>query len=300
MKCYNCGLYLKEAIESVLSQTYNNWEIVFWDNHSTDNSRDVFDSYDDSRFKYFLADKHTVVGEARNLAIKQAKGDLIAFLDCDDIWLPEKLEKQVPLFEKETVGLVICDSMFFNNNNKELRQLYKEKKPPTGLVFKELLGDYFISLETAVIRKSLLDGMDEWFDPRFEVIEEYDFFVRVGFEWELEYVDAVLAKWRVHGSSLTWNKTELFPAETRMFLDKLRIIIPDFDTVYCSEIYEVTARIAFQEAILAWECGDSKLARKILKPYRREKVNALIVTIWTLVLPFRTFNFINKFRNGLI
>jgi len=299
MNCRNSGKYLRAAIDSVIAQTYKNFEIIFWDNQSTDDSSSIFKSYNDPRLRYFLAPEYTALGEARNLAMQQAKGEFIAFLDCDDLWFPQKLEKQIPLFRNEAVGLVICDTIFFNSK-KDIRQLYQNKKPPTGNVFRELLGAYFVSMETPVIRKVVLDGMDHWFDTRFDVIEEYDFFVRLGYKWEVAYVDEVLAKWRVHGASWTWSKPELFPAETRMLLDKLRTSIPDFDSQYEKEIRAVMVKIALQEAVIAWRLGDSGKARDILKPFRHESHSAMLLSIWALLLPFKTFDLANKIRVGLV
>lgn len=297
MNCRNSGKYLREAIDSVLAQTYTHWEIVFWDNQSTDDSSRIFKSYSDLRLRYFLAPEYTALGEARNLAIREAKGEFVAFLDCDDLWFPQKLEKQIPLFNKDSVGLVICDTVFFNSK-KDIRQLYKKKKPPTGYVFRELLGAYFISMETPVIRRAVLDEMDHWFDTRFEVIEEYDFFVRLGYKWEVAYVDEVLAKWRVHGASWTWSKPELFPAETRLFLDKLRTLIPDFDSRYAQEIHAVMVKIALQDAVVSWRSGDPKKAREVLKPFRHESLPVILITAWTR-FPFKTFDLVNRVRVGL-
>lgn len=298
MNCRNSSKYLREAIDSVLAQTYTNWEIIFWDNQSTDESSRIFKNYNNPQLRYFLAPEYTALGEARNLAIRQSKGEFIAFLDCDDLWFPQKLEKQIPMFRKESVGLVICDTLFFNSK-KDIRQLYKKEKPPTGHVFRELLGSYFISMETPVIRRTVLDQMDHWFDMRFEVIEEYDFFVRLGYKWEVAYVDEVLAKWRVHEASWTWSKPELFPAETRTFLNKMSTLIPDFDSRYAKEIRAVVVKIALQEAIVSWRIGDSRNARDILKPFCRESLPAMLISMWAWILPFRTFDFANRVRVGL-
>ena len=95
INCFNGEKYLKDCLESVRLQTYANWEIIFWDNKSKDNSKKIFKSFKDKRFKYFLAKKHTNLYEAKNLALKKANGDIIAFLDTDDLWLKNKLQKQV-------------------------------------------------------------------------------------------------------------------------------------------------------------------------------------------------------------
>ena len=96
MNCYNGETYLQESINSVLSQTYKNWELIFWDNQSNDKSAKIFKDYKDGRLKYYCASSHIeTLYKARNYALKNANGEFIAFLDVDDRWLPEKLEKQV-------------------------------------------------------------------------------------------------------------------------------------------------------------------------------------------------------------
>ena len=81
VNCYNGEKYLNEALESIIKQDYKNWELIFWDNCSTDKSKEIFKKFEDLRFKYFLAPKHTTLYQARNLAIKKA----ISFLKDDDI-----------------------------------------------------------------------------------------------------------------------------------------------------------------------------------------------------------------------
>ena len=94
MNCFNGEQYIKEAINSVYAQTYSNWEIIFWDNASSDNSNEIAASYD-AKIKLFKSEETASLGEARSRAIKNANGDWLAFLDVDDIWLPKKLEYQM-------------------------------------------------------------------------------------------------------------------------------------------------------------------------------------------------------------
>ena len=121
MNCYNGEEYLRDAINSIVNQTYENWEIIFWDNRSTDKSAEIFKSYDDSRLKYYLAPTHAnILYKARNHAVKKTKGDFIAFLDVDDWWLNDKLEKQIPLFEVSVVALVYGNLWWvFEKKNKK-------------------------------------------------------------------------------------------------------------------------------------------------------------------------------------
>ena len=87
MNCFNGEEYLREAVNSIIKQNYENWEIIFWDNQSTDKSAEIFKSYKDSRLKYYYAPSHSnILYEARNYALKKPNGDFIAFLDVDDWW----------------------------------------------------------------------------------------------------------------------------------------------------------------------------------------------------------------------
>ena len=126
INCYNGQSYLQECLESVKFQTYQNWEIVFWDNQSNDESADIFKNYNDVRFKYFHATKHTSLYQARNLAIKKASGELIAFIDTDDLWEKEKLQLQVELFEDPKIDFVYSNLWLIKKNLDKKKNLFKK------------------------------------------------------------------------------------------------------------------------------------------------------------------------------
>ena len=107
INCFNGEKYLREAIDSVYAQTYEDWEIIFWDNHSSDCSAEIAKSYD-HKLKYFLAKEHTSLGEARNLALQEANGDYVAFLDSDDKYLPDKIKVQLAAMQES--GLILSFS----------------------------------------------------------------------------------------------------------------------------------------------------------------------------------------------
>lgn len=100
MPSYNTAQYIRESIQSVLNQTYHNWELVIVDDCSTDNSDEVVASIKDDRIKYIKNEKNSGAAISRNRALREAKGKWIAFLDSDDLWMPEKLEKQIEFMEK--------------------------------------------------------------------------------------------------------------------------------------------------------------------------------------------------------
>ena len=100
MNCHNGEEYLEEAINSVFEQTYEKWEIIFFDNNSNDNTKKITEKYTE-KLVYFRSNKFLRLYEARNLAINLCKGDLICFLDSDDIWVAEKLEVQLSHYSDE-------------------------------------------------------------------------------------------------------------------------------------------------------------------------------------------------------
>lgn len=127
MNCYNGEKYLREALDSVLAQTYTNWELIFWDNRSTDQSAAICKSYGDSRMRYFYAEEHTELGAARILAFQEVRGDFVAVLDTDDISHPERLARQVAFLKAHPdVALVGSWARYIDEHG----ETYAEFKPP--------------------------------------------------------------------------------------------------------------------------------------------------------------------------
>ena len=103
MNVRNGASTLREALDSVMAQTFTDWELIVWDDRSTDDSAQIVARYSDPRIRYFLSPEETSLGKARDTAIRQARGEWLAFLDQDDLWMPRKLEMQMALAEPETL-----------------------------------------------------------------------------------------------------------------------------------------------------------------------------------------------------
>lgn len=298
MNCLNCEKYLKEAIDSVYDQTYKNWEIIFWDNASADSSAEIARNYD-GRLRYFRGEKTVSLGAARNKALEQTMGEFIAFLDCDDIWMPEKLEKQIPLFNDPEVGLVFCDTIFFNEKGGSKRY-YSHRSYWTGWCFSELFTDYFLSMETVVIRRAVLDSEDYWFDIRFNMIEEADLFRRIAYKWKLSMVNEPLSKWRVHSSSWTWTRGHILYEETLQMLANYHEIFPEFSSRFAQEISTLKRQIIISNALSIWRSGNSNGARKFLAPFLFSNIKIFVVFFMTL-FPAKILNpLVNRFRKNII
>ncbi len=200
MNCYNGAKYVRAAIESVLAQSYADWELVFWDNQSTDESSDIVRSYADPRIKYFHAPVHTSLYEARNYAVQKTTGELLAFLDVDDTWLPAKLEQQIALFADAKVGFV-CGNYWVDSESKGCRWLAHKRPLPNGYVLDELLKFYFVGLVTLMVRRSALDSLSYHFDRRYHIIGDLDMVMRLAISWKVGSVQAPIAVVRLHGNN---------------------------------------------------------------------------------------------------
>ncbi len=202
MNCFNGENFLKDSIESIKNQTYQNWEIIFWDNKSKDKSAKIFKSYDDKRFKYFDADKHTALYEARNLAIEKSNGDFIAFLDVDDMWSKDKLEMQMGFFSNSEVGLVYSN-LWIIKNNMNKKKIYTKKNLPRGFIYDDLIKNYNIGILTVVLRKKFYLKLKKKFDERFSIIGDFDLFLRLSKLCIFESVQKPLAFYRLHAGNLS-------------------------------------------------------------------------------------------------
>ncbi|MFH1982565.1 MAG: glycosyltransferase [Pseudomonadota bacterium] len=277
--CYNGEAYLEETLGSIVAQTFTNWELVVIDDGSTDGTGGIVQRYQKSGWPItYHYQKNAGLGAARNKAIALSRAPFIAFIDQDDLWLPEKLERQSPLFDDPEVGLVFCDTIFFNNRG-DTQRFYGSARPHTGYCFNRLLSHYALSLETVVIRRTALGDPDNWFDIRFNMIEEADLFRRIGYRWKLAMVDRPLAKWRVHADSWSWRKGYLMVAETDQMLARFKKMIPEFESRYHNEIAILRRNTAKDAAFYLWKQGRGAQGRRLLRPYRTTNRRILLLYV---------------------
>lgn len=225
MNCYNSARYLREALESVRAQTFSSWEIVFWDNRSTDESAGIFRSFGDPRFRYFLAPEHTQLGAAKNLAIGQARGEWLAFLDCDDLWLPHKLERQVVIVSEEgpELGLVYGGMEILVENEARKTSMGRSafaarchganKALPEGDIFAALLQENIVPQPTAMVRRSVyqsVGGVDQGLKHAWD----YDLFVKISRVSRVRAVQETVSVYRIHGTNLSHTQTAINYGET--------------------------------------------------------------------------------------
>ena len=165
--------------------------------------------------------------KARNLAIKESKGDFIAFLDTDDLWDENKLELQMCYFNNLEVGVVYSNLWIFKNNT-EKKKLYTKKKLPSGKILDQLINNYNVGILTAVIRKTFYLKLIEKFDERFSIIGDFDLFMRLSKICLFEAVQKPLASYRSHDKNLSkLNKREEIE-ESEIWLRENKLNLNEF------------------------------------------------------------------------
>jgi glycosyltransferase involved in cell wall biosynthesis len=184
---FNREKELERAINSVLSQTFTNWEICIIDNNSTDNSIQLINRYNDSRIRVFMIHNNGIIGASRNLGIKKSKGKYLAFLDSDDWWSSRKLEKSIKVLEQGDASLVYHDLYTVNNENQKFFFKKTKSRKLSKPIFEELLiyGNT-ICTSSVVIRKNILtkiSGFTE--DSRFAAGEDFDAWLTIAESGEI-------------------------------------------------------------------------------------------------------------------
>ena len=209
MNCFNGSRYLREALDSLVHQTFEDWELIFWDNQSTDISKDILFSYKEPRFKYFYSDEHTSLGPARLNAMKVASGEWFSFLDVDDIWFPDKLEAQVACIKSNpSIGLVFSRCEYFFDVEKEnahtrgsSKILPIVKKLPGKNLATELFKGNFIPFPSLMIKKAALAELGPI--PSYSHPPDYFFSLGIARLFPAASVDRALCRYRLHDANLT-------------------------------------------------------------------------------------------------
>ena len=190
---YNRANVLPRAIDSVLQQTHENIELIVVDDSSTDNTREVVESYNDNRIRYTRLDSNSGANTARNTGINISSGDYIAFLDSDDEWLPSKISKQLNTFKyaNNSTGLVYTGRKYIGQDD-ELNAVVTPKLQ--GDVSGNMLADNFVgTFSTALIKKSILEVVEPP-DESFDSGQDWEFFTRISFLYEFGVVDEPMVK----------------------------------------------------------------------------------------------------------
>lgn len=232
---YNSEQYIGETIASVRNQSYENWEMIIVDDCSTDQSADIVKKQmeEDARIHYYQNNENKGVAQSRNMAIKKAQGRYLAFLDSDDIWMKDKLEKQVTYMKQNEVGFCYSACKVIDERGNDTG---KVRHVPEQVSYKQLLKGNCIPCLTVVIDREQFDMVVMPDIPH----EDYATWLSILKAGKSAYgINEVLAEYRVSSKSISGNKFQAMRWTWSMYRKYLRLGI--LRSIFCFSCYVMAA-----------------------------------------------------------
>lgn len=220
---YNRGHLIERAIDSVLNQTYSSYEIIVIDDGSTDNTGNVIEAIGDDRIRYIALPENQGVAHARNVGIREARYEYLAFLDSDDEWLPDKLMLQMDKMSKSSAkyGLVYCrmggllrdgSTRFVCPHQDYVKEILE------GDLFRPLLLQNVIGTPAMLVRRECLDQVGG-FKESLKCLEDWELILRIAKKWRIGFVDEILVE--VHKSEGSVSTNTAWYLITRCYIVSL-------------------------------------------------------------------------------
>jgi glycosyltransferase involved in cell wall biosynthesis len=211
MNCYNGEKYLESALQSVLNQTYKNFEIIIWDNASNDSTQNIVSKYKD-KVRYYRGKKKTTLYDARNLALDKCKGEYVTFLDCDDIWVKDKLERQQKMMSP-SIQIVYGGYSIIDARGSVIGN--GPSKLPSGFITNQLLISNPVSIGCVMAKRELL--IKYRFNSNYELLGDFDMWVNLSVYNKFECIQTPLEYSRVHGENTSIRMKKDWVYERREF-----------------------------------------------------------------------------------
>ncbi|MBW7989181.1 MAG: glycosyltransferase [Planctomycetes bacterium] len=298
--CYNSEKYLKETLDSIVNQTYKDWELIIINDGSCDSTESIIDHYIKQGYPIvYKYQENQGLSSSRNEAIRLSCGDYIAFIDHDDMWLPHKLETQLRYLQTHPECGFLYSNAYVLQDKKQRLIFSMQTTMPEGSVFRTFLVRYPVNMQTVVIKKTLLDNMDHWFDKKLDLSEEYDFFLRFLHNVQAGYQREPLIMYRLHSNMSTVKKFHKIEEECLYILDKLRKSIPNFEEKYQDEIRLFRSRIASVMAAEYILQGEINKARSVLRSYMFVSAKYFVLYLMTY-MPVLLYVWLHEMRGGII
>ena len=202
---YNYGRFLPQTLESVLAQTRQPDEIVVVDDGSTDDTKTMLAPYIESGQIKYVYQENAGVAAAKQRAAEESSGDLLAFLDADDLWEKTKLEKQLPLFKDEKIGGVFSKRFIIDENG--VRSSFVHPPFFRGNILNDIFAYNFIAFSSAVVRRTAFDQAGGYDKTLFMGVD-YDLWIRIAALYEFDYIDEPLICYRRGHANLSVNTSK--------------------------------------------------------------------------------------------
>lgn len=248
---FNGRATLAETLNSVLAQTFTDWELIVWDDASTDGGGEVVRQYSDPRLRYVRSPAHVSLGEARRAAVALATGEWIAFLDQDDLWLPDKLELQLArAAECPDAALLYGRTVRFypSGGERDYDQAHEYLALPEGDIFRELFAaGCFIAMTSAMFRRSAIEAVGG-IPESIRIIPDYWLYTAVAQRFPAAAVQTVVCRYRMHGNSASHRHVIAVHEEALRLMDMWRDSVPSNILAQCKRLHSTQIALAEMRA----------------------------------------------------
>lgn len=276
--CYNSEKYLRETLDSIIGQTYKDWELIIINDGSADSTESIINEYIKHGYPIvYHYQENRGLSYSRNEALKRSQGEYIAFIDHDDLWMPQKLEKQVSFLKDNSEIDFLYSNFYMLDQNKGKKSFAYKKLQPSGFVFEKFLYRYPVGILTALVRKSAFDKLEEFFDFRLKLSEEYDVFMRILYAGQASYIAAPLAVYRIHAKMSSLRFIERYPGEFEYVSDKLKNLDIKNSNKYEKAFQDQKIQLEYLRAKILMAQGDLIKARNHLAPHRMSNLKFFLL-----------------------
>lgn len=263
---YNASRYICQCIDSVLNQTYSQHEIIVVDDGSTDNTYELLQGY--SKVIKYIYQENSGPSSARNRGIEVSTGDWLAFVDSDDVWMPDKLEKQVKCISKNRDYVLVVSDMYEGNDPSCTKAPIFEKFDDIkeGFIFDRLLKSSYIYTPTVLVNKDIVKEFNG-FDTKLNMLEDLDLFLKIAYKYQIGVVNEMLVFRRRHDQNISKSLGSL--DRRAMFWRK---VLVDYPSISATQSESVKKHIS--DSI--WASGYDYFDKYIMNEARARFVNSII------------------------
>ncbi|MCK5341755.1 MAG: glycosyltransferase, partial [Candidatus Heimdallarchaeota archaeon] len=258
--------YLKKAVQSVLDQTFNNFEIVIINNYSIDNTLEIISAFNDARIKVINFKNDGIIAKSRNQGIMQSVGKYVAFLDDDDLWCPDKLELQIKYMgEHPEFDLVYSNALIIDEHGNKNGLLMTPKQAKIGKVFLNMVYKNFVPILTVLMKKEIFESIGLLTeDTSMRGREDYEYWLRTSLNYKFGYINKSLALYRIHskGVSMSINRPLMTQKTLQRFMFKKEVP----EKYYKNIAYNIE-RLNSDISVYYWSISDKSNARVFAKKY---------------------------------
>lgn len=259
---HNGEKFIKECIKCVLDQTYKNFELIIWNNNSSDETEKICHTFNDKRIKYYKSLIFHRLYKARNNAIKCSKGVYIAFLDVDDLWHKKKLEIQIKKMRDEKSDLSYTDFIVNNELNKKNTIIQSNQIDKNKKIIK-LYAEYKIALSTVIISKRSYEYFGG-FNESYEIIGDFDLFTKIIDKFNCSRIDQALTQYRIHENNTSRIKLMTMISEKKDWLIKNKNINKEYLIDFQNELQINLMKYYIENKLFI------KLIETIIKNYKNK------------------------------